>query len=47
MARPTHADMHIQGALANMSIAYRNESYISDQVFPNLTVRHQADKYWV
>lgn len=47
MPRPTSADMHIQTALGNVSIAYRNESYIADQVFPNVTVRKQADKYFI
>lgn len=47
MARPTHADMHIQTALGNISIAYRNPMYIGDQVFPNVPVRKQADKYFI
>lgn len=47
MARPTHADMHIQAALSNVSVAYRNAAYIGDQVFPVVTVRKQADKYFI
>ena len=46
MARPTHADQHIQTGLGNISIAYRNGSYIADQVFPNVPVLKQSDKYW-
>lgn len=47
MARPTHTDMHIQGALANVSIAYRNDAYIGEQVFPNVPVQNAADKYFI
>lgn len=47
MPRPTSADMHIQTALGNVSIAYRNESYIGDSVFPNVPVKKQADKYFI
>lgn len=46
MARPTHADQHIMTSLGNISIAYRNGSYIADQVFPTVPVLKQADKYW-
>jgi hypothetical protein len=39
--------MHIQTALSNTSIAYRNDMYIADQVFPNVPVRKAADKYFI
>lgn len=47
MARPTSADMHIQRALSNVAIAYRNGAYIADQVFPNVPVQKDADKYFI
>jgi hypothetical protein len=39
--------MHIQTALGNVSIAYRNDSYISDMIFPGVPVQKQADKYFI
>lgn len=39
--------MHIQGPLSNISIAYRNDAYIGDMVFPNVPVTKQSDKFYV
>jgi hypothetical protein len=39
--------MHIAGPLANVSIAYRNDMYIGEQVFPNVTVQKAADSYFI
>lgn len=47
MAMPTLHDVHIDAALSNVSIAYRNGNYIADQVFPNLPVSKKSDKYFV
>lgn len=47
MANPSVHDVHIDGPLANISIAYKNESYIADQVFPNVPVTKKSDKYFV
>lgn len=46
-ATPTRHQVHIDAAMSNISIAYRNELYIAEQVFPNVPVRHQSDKYFV
>lgn len=47
MARPTPQDMHIVSALSNISIAHRNEMYIGEQVFPDVTVLKESDKYFI
>ena len=47
MAMPTLHDVHIDGPLSNVSIAYRNETYLADQVFPILPVTKKSDKYFV
>ena len=47
MAMPTLHDVHIDGPLSNVSIAYKNENYIADQVFPALAVAKKSDKYFV
>jgi hypothetical protein len=47
MANPTVNDVHIDGPLANISIAYKNAGYIADQVFPIVTVQKKSDKYFV
>lgn len=46
-AQPTRHQVHIDTAMTNISIAYRNEVYIAEQIFPNVPVKHQSDKYFV
>ena len=46
MAQPTLRDVHIDAALANISIAYRNEKYIADLLFPIVPVDKKSDYYY-
>lgn len=45
MAQPTLNDLHVNAVLTNISIAYRNKSFIADQVFPLVSVPKQSDIY--
>ena len=47
MARPTARDSHVDAAMTNISIAYRNTEYIASQVFPIVTVEHKSDNFYV
>ena len=47
MAAPTLSQVHIAGAMSNVSIAYRNPMYIWDQIFPVVPVQNQSDEYFV
>src|SRR6187551_1468459 len=48
MPLPTINQVHIQGALTDLSIAYRQDApAVSDLIFPRVIVGHQADKYYV
>ncbi|NIV35803.1 MAG: hypothetical protein GWN58_42060, partial [Anaerolineae bacterium] len=47
MAQPTTRQVHLDTAMTNISIAYRNDNYIAEQVFPVVPVQHQSDKYFV
>lgn len=47
MPSPTANQVHIDSALTNISIAYRNENYIGDRIFPKVPVVHQSNKYFV
>ena len=47
MARPTRNDVHLNAALTNISIAYKNPSYIAEQVFPVVRVQKQSDYYFI
>ena len=47
MAQPTPSDVHVDAALSNISVAYKNESYIADQIFPVVPVDKQSDYYFV
>lgn len=46
MAQPTPQSVHIDAALSNISIAYRNDNYVADKVFPILPVDKQSDYYF-
>src|SRR3990167_6094481 len=47
MPSPTPRDVHTNAALTQFSIAYKNGSYIYDQVFPTVQVAKQTDFYYV
>jgi hypothetical protein len=48
MALPTSRDVHIDSALTDLSIAYRQDApAFTDRIFPRVTVQKQSDKYWV
>src|SRR3990167_386639 len=47
MATPTQQQVHLDNALTNISVAYRNETYIGDSIFPNVPVIHQTNKFFV
>uniref|UniRef100_A0A6M3J7P0 Putative capsid protein n=1 Tax=viral metagenome TaxID=1070528 RepID=A0A6M3J7P0_9ZZZZ len=47
MAQPTPSDVHIDAALSNISIAYKNDNYVGDQLFPIVPVDKQSDYYFV
>lgn len=48
MALPTTRDVHIDAALTDLSIAYRQEApAYAARIFPTVTVNKQSDKYFV
>ena len=47
MPSPTSRQVHLDTALTNVSIAYRNAAYIFDQIFPLIPVAKQSGKYFV
>ena len=47
MPRPTVRDVHLNAALTQIAIAYRNPEYIFSQVFPIVRVQKQSDYYYV
>jgi len=47
MPSPTPRDVHTNAALTQFSIAYKNGSYIYDQVFPLVRVGKQTDFYYI
>lgn len=44
---PEPNQVHVDAALTNVSVAYRNNEYIADQVAPPVAVRKQSDKYFI
>lgn len=47
MSMPTVRDVHIDSALSQISVAYRNEQYIGEQIFPMVQVQKKSDYYWI
>ncbi len=48
MPLPTIQQVHIQAALTDLSVAYRQDApAVSDIIFPRVTVNKQANKYFV
>jgi len=46
MAQPTPQSVHIDTALSNISMAYSNDNYVADKVFPLVPVDKQSDYYF-
>lgn len=48
MPQPTPGDVHVNRPLSNISIAYiqSHDRFIADQVFRNIPVQKQSDRYW-
>ena len=44
---PETSQVHIDAALTNVSVAYKNADYIADLVAPPVSVRKQSDKYFI
>lgn len=46
--QPGLADVHVDAALTNFSIAYMQDAtnFVADQVFPPVPVEHKSDKYF-
>jgi hypothetical protein len=44
---PEVSQVHIDAALTNVSVAYRNTAYIADIMAPPVPVRKQSDKYYI
>jgi len=47
MARPTLRDVHTDGPMTQISIAYHNADYIAEQVFPVVNVTKKSDTFFV
>ena len=49
MPQPTASDVHVNMPLTIISIAWRQDQseFVADQVFPNVPVQKQADRYYV
>jgi hypothetical protein len=49
MANPTYANIHVDGPLTNISVAYIQEqsAFVADKVFPIIPVKKQSDRYFV
>lgn len=44
---PSVNEVHIDAALTNLSVGYRNSAFIADELAPVVPVRKQSDKYFV
>lgn len=48
MSQPTPGDVHVNGPLSQISIAYMQQAsnFVADQVFPNISVSKQSDVFY-
>lgn len=44
---PTANEVHVDAALTNLSVGYRNPAFIADELAPVVLVRKQSDKYFI
>jgi len=44
---PDVSQVHLDAALSNVSVAYRNAAFIADRLAPPVAVRKQSDRYFV
>ncbi|HBF33017.1 TPA: hypothetical protein DDW35_00500, partial [Candidatus Sumerlaeota bacterium] len=44
---PEVSQVHVNAALTNLSVAYRNPAFISDLIAPAVAVRKQQDRYFI
>ena len=49
MPNPTFSDIHVNGPLTNISVAYiqKTEAFVADKVFPIVPVKKQSDRYFI
>src|SRR3990172_1925002 len=47
MAQPTGGDVHIDAALSQINVGYKNSGYIADSIFPLVRSDKQSDKYYI
>lgn len=47
MSQPALSNVHVDQALSRISIAYKNPTYIWDQVAPVINVDKESDKYYI
>lgn len=47
MGNPTTGDIHVDTALSEIAIGYKNKEFIADRVFPLVPVDKQSDKYYI
>lgn len=44
---PQRGNVHIDAALTNLAIQYRNLAFVAEYVLPPLPVMKESDKYYV
>ena len=49
MVNPVYGDIHVDGALTDMSVAYMqdNSVFVADKIFPIVPVKKQSDLYFI
>ena len=46
MSQPTLQDVHVNRPMTEISIKYKNEEFIGEQLFKPIMVNKESDKYW-
>jgi len=44
---PEVQQVHVDAAMTNLSVAYRNNDFVAEQIAPRVQVRKQSDRYYI
>jgi hypothetical protein len=47
MPNPSVRDVHVDAVMSGLSIAYKNENYIGEQIFPRISVTNKSNVYFI
>jgi len=44
---PMTSEVHVDRALTNLAVAYKNGAFVADRILPRVPVKNETDLYWI